>query len=64
MHTLSPKCIYYHCLRREISPNCIYYPRIEVQTSPDCIYYPRFEESTKYFQTAAPRIAAGKVFKH
>ena len=46
----------YHQFGGEISPNCIYYPRIEVQISPDCIYYPRFEESTKYFQTAAPRI--------
>ena len=60
MHTLSPKCIHY--------PQNAYINievlRIEVQISPVCIYYPRFEESTKYFQTVAPRIGAGEVFKN
>ena len=75
MHTLSLKCIYYpqnayiipkmHILAlsstRNISLNCIHYPRFGVEISTNCIYYPRFEESSKYFQTAAPRIGAGKV---
>ena len=75
MHTLSPKCIIsivfdekypliaYIILDLELKNSLIAYIILELkfQISPDYIYYPRFEESTKYIQTAAPRIGAEKV---